>query len=83
MKLYSANLAGQNLFMDYIVIPTKDKAETSFFVDLLKKMHKESTTLSSSKMEDRAFIATLKEAEASDKGSLKKVKAHLDKIIAG
>ena len=68
--------------MDYIVIPTKDKTETIFFVDLLKKMHKESTTLSSSKMEDRAFIAALKEAEASGKGSLKKVKAHLDKVIA-
>ena len=69
--------------MDYIVIPTKDKAETSFFVDLLKKMHKESTTLSSSKMEDKAFIAALMEAESSGKGSLKKVKSHLDKVISG
>ena len=69
--------------MDYIVIPTKSKAETDFFMDLLKKMHKEASTLSPAKMEDRAFIAALKEAEGSGKGNLKKVKGHLDKVISG
>jgi len=68
--------------MDYIVIPTKNKIETDFFMDLLKKMHKEAKTLSPSKMEDRAFIAALKESELSGKGSLKRVKAHLDKVIS-
>jgi hypothetical protein len=46
--------------MDYIIIPTKDKSETDFFMGLLKKMHKDATQLSSAKMEDRAFIAALK-----------------------
>ena len=68
--------------MDYIVIPTKDKTETEFFMDLLKKMHKEAKTLSPSQMEDHAFIAALKESEASGKGSLKKVKSHLQKVIS-
>jgi hypothetical protein len=67
--------------MDYIVIPTANKSETDFFMGLLKKMHKEASTLSSKKMEDRAFIAALKEAEQSGKGSLKKVKAHLAKVM--
>jgi hypothetical protein len=69
--------------MDYIVIPTSNKTETDFFMDLLRKMHKEAKTLSSSQMEDRAFIAALKEAELSGKGSVKKVKSHLDKVISG
>ena len=78
-----ANFEHQTQIMDYIVIPTKDKAETDFFMGLLKKMHKDATTLSPSKMEDRAFIAALKEAEVSGKGSLKKIKSHLDKVISG
>jgi len=69
--------------MEYIIIPTKTKTETAFFQDLLKKMHKETTTLSSNEMEDRAFIAALKEAEQSGKGSLAKVKAHLNKVASG
>jgi hypothetical protein len=50
-------------------------------MDLLKKMHKKASTLSSKEMEDRAFIAALKEAEQSGKGSLKKVKNHLSKLM--
>jgi hypothetical protein len=68
--------------MDYIVIPTNSKSETAFFMDLLKKMHKEAKKLSPSQMEDRAFIAALKESEVSGKGSMKKVKNHLEKVIA-
>jgi len=66
--------------MDYIVFPTKDKAETDFYMGLLKKMQKEATSLSASKMEDRAFIAALKEAEGSGKGNLEKIKGHLDNV---
>ena len=69
--------------MKYIVIPTETKSETSFFLDLLKKMNKEVTTLSTDEMEDMAFIVALKEAEQSGKGSLSKVKAHLKKVASG
>jgi hypothetical protein len=65
--------------MEYIVIPTKDKTETTFFLRLLKKMHKEASSLSSKKMEDITFITALQEAEKSGKGSLNKVKAHLSR----
>ena len=63
--------------MDYILIPSSSKSETSFLLDLMKKMHKEVSTLSSARMEDYAFIAALKEAEQSGKGSLAKVKSQL------
>jgi hypothetical protein len=66
--------------MQYIVIPTKDKSETDFFISLLKRMKKQATSLSSEEMEDRAFVAALKEAEQSGTGSLVKVKSHLKKI---
>jgi hypothetical protein len=66
--------------MNYIVIPTGSKSEQDFFLDLLKKMHKEVSTLSADEMEDVAFIAALKEAEKSGKGSLSKVKKHLQKL---
>lgn len=66
--------------VDYIVIPTKDKAETMFFLGLLKKMQKDVASFSSAKMEDIAFIAALRESENSGKGSLDKVKSHLSKI---
>ena len=69
--------------MDYIIIPTKDKSETTFFLDLLKKMNKNATSVSSAKMEDLAFIEALKEGEQSGKGSLEKVKAHLAKVASG
>jgi len=65
--------------MEYIVIPTKDKSETTFFLHLLKKMNKKASALSPGKMEDIAFIAALKEGEKSGKGSLGKVKAHLSR----
>ncbi len=69
--------------MEYILIPTNSKSETSFFVDLFKKMHKEISTLSTEEMEDLAFISAIKESEHSGKGSLKKVKDHLAKVAAG
>jgi hypothetical protein len=69
--------------MQYILIPSKSKSETDFFMNLLKKMKKEATTLSSDEMEDLAFIAALKEAEKSGKGSMTKVKTHLDKVSKG
>jgi hypothetical protein len=69
--------------MEYILIPSKSKSETAFFLSLLKKMQKESSTLSSDEMEDVAFISALKEAETTPKGSLSKVKAHLSKITSG
>lgn len=68
--------------MEYIVIPTKDKSEITFFLDLLKKMHKDVASFSSKKMEDIAFITALKESEQSGKGSLEKVKSHLSKVAA-
>jgi len=68
--------------MEYIVISTKDKAETAFFLDLLKKLRKQASTLSVEEMEDMAFFAAMKEGEASGKGDLAKVKRHLSKIIA-
>ena len=69
--------------MQYIVIPTNSKSEAAFFLDLLKKLRKEVSTLSAEEMEDTAFIAALKSAEQSGKGSLKKVKAHLYKLTSG
>jgi len=69
--------------MEYIVIPTKDKTETTFFLNLLKKMRKDVSSYSSKEMEDVAFIAALKEAELSGKGKLAHVEAHLAKIASG
>ena len=69
--------------MEYIVIPSNSKSETAFFLDLLKKMRKDVSTLSSDQMEDHAFIAALKEGEKSGKGSLSKIKKHLAKTSAG
>lgn len=69
--------------MEYILIPSNSKSETTFFLNLLKKMQKKASTLSEDEMEDIAFIAALKEAETTPKGSLSKVKAHLSKIASG
>ena len=69
--------------MDYILIPVKDKSETDFFLNLLKKMRKEASTVSSAEMEDLAFIAAMKEGEKSGKGNLNKIKAHLSKVASG
>ncbi len=69
--------------MEYIVIPTKSKSETLFFLDLLKKMHKEVATISADEMEDITFTKLMKEAETSGKGSMSKVKAHLSKVASG
>lgn len=54
-----------------------------FFMSLLKKMRKEVTAFTKSEMEDIAFIAALKEAENSGKGSLNKIKSHLSKTASG
>ena len=69
--------------MEYIIIPSKDKKETEFFLDLLKKLRKNASTLSSDDMEDMAFMVAIKEAEKSGKGDLNKVKGHLSKVMAG
>ncbi len=69
--------------MEYIVIPTSSKSEKDFFLDLLKKMQKKASTLSSAEMEEYAFFEAMKESERSGKGSLAKVKSHLRKIAAG
>jgi hypothetical protein len=66
--------------MDYIVIPTTSKSEKNFFLDMLKKMQKKATTLSTEEMEDFAFMIAMKEAEQSGIGSLPNVKAHLSKV---
>ena len=66
--------------MDYIVIPTTSKSEKNFFLDMLKKMQKKVTTLSTEEMEDFAFMIAMKEAEQSGIGSLPNVKAHLSKV---
>ena len=68
--------------MEYILIPTKSKSETTFFLSLLKKMQKEVSTLSADEMEDLAFLTVLKEAEKTGRGSINKVKAHLSKIAS-
>jgi len=69
--------------MEYIVIPSNSSTETAFFKNLLKKMHKEMSTLSTQNMEDLAFISALKDAEKSGKGNLSKVKSNLSKVISG
>jgi len=69
--------------VDYIIIPTKDKNEKEFFLDLLKKKRKDVTSYSAKERQDLAFIAALKEGEKSAKGSLTNVKAHLEKIASG
>ena len=69
--------------MEYILIPSKSKSETDFFMDLLKKMRKEGATISADDIEDMSFMKALKVAERSGKGSLSKVKSHLSKIAAG
>jgi hypothetical protein len=66
--------------MEYILIPSASKNETTFFIDLFRKMQKQTATISEKEMEDFAFITALKEAEQTPKGSLNKVKAHLAKI---
>lgn len=68
--------------MEYILIPSESKSETAFFVSLLRKMQKQVATVSSEKMEDIAFMAALKEAEQTPKGSLNRVKAHLAKLTS-
>ena len=69
--------------MEYIVIPSNSSTETAFFKNLLKKMHKKMSTLSTQNMEDLAFISALKDAEKSGKGNLSKVKSNLSKVISG
>jgi hypothetical protein len=69
--------------MDYIVIPSSSKSETAFFLDLLKKMRKDVSTLSSEDMEDYALMTAMKKGEESGKGDMEKVKKHLAKISSG
>ncbi|MFM9944231.1 MAG: hypothetical protein ACKVQB_03275 [Bacteroidia bacterium] len=67
--------------MEYILIPSKSKSETTFLLNLLKKVQKEVSTFSKAEMEDFLFTSLLKDAEKSTKGSLINVKSHLSKII--
>lgn len=69
--------------MEYILIPSESKSETTFLLHLLKKLQKNASTISADEMEDIAFMTALKEAEKSPKGSLSKVKAHLSKVASG
>ena len=69
--------------MDYIVIPTKDKSETTFFLNLFRKMNKKASKLTSEQLEEIAFVEALKVSEKSGKGNLKNVLSHLDKVIQG
>ncbi len=69
--------------MDYLLIPVKDKAESDFFVSLLKKMRKDVSTISDGDMEDMAFMAAIKEGEKTGMGSLAKIKAHLSNVATG
>lgn len=69
--------------MEFVLIPTNSKSETAFFVSLLKKMQKQTATLSSEEMEDLAFVWALREAENTGEGSLANVKDHLSRVAAG
>lgn len=69
--------------MEYILVPSKSKSETTFLLNLLKKMQKEASTFSKADMEDFLFSSLLKDAEKTPKGKLSKVKAHLSKIAGG
>lgn len=69
--------------MEYIIIPTSSRSEKEFFLDLLKKMQKKVSTLSAEQMENYVFLEAMKKAEQSGKGSLGKVKSHLEKIASG
>jgi predicted DNA-binding transcriptional regulator YafY len=68
--------------MEYILIPSTSKNETTFLIDLFHKMHKQAVTFSEKEIEDFAFATALKEAEQTPKGSLSKVKAHIAKIVS-
>jgi len=65
--------------MEYILIPSSSKSETTFFLDLFKKMQKEASALSAHEREDVVFMCAIKEGETSGKGSLAKVKERLSK----
>jgi hypothetical protein len=69
--------------MEYILIPTKSKSETVFFLDLLKKMRKEASLFTSEEMEDTLLLSAMKDAESEGIGSFDKAKAHLKKVAAG
>lgn len=69
--------------MDYIIVPTESKSEKDFFLNLMKKMQKKASVLSSKELEDYAFGKALREAGCSGKGSLSRVKSHLAQIASG
>lgn len=53
-----------------------------FFLDMLKKMQKKVTTMSTEEMEDFAFLLVMNEAESLETGSLTNVRYHLSKVAA-
>ena len=67
--------------MEYIVIPTKDKSETDFFLSLFKKMNKKVEKLTADQVEDIGFVEAMKISEKSGNGNLKNVLSHLEKVI--
>jgi len=67
---------------EYVIIPSESASETSFFLDLLKKMKKKASTISLEELEDFALTKALKESAKSPKGNLSKVKAHLAKVAS-
>lgn len=67
---------------EYVIIPSESASETSFFLDLLKKMKKKASTISSNELEDFALTKALKQSQKSPKGSLAKVKSHLANVAS-
>ena len=70
--------------MEYILIPAKDKSEKDFLLHLLKRMRKETTTLSAEEAEDIAFLFAMKESEetrAKAKGVLKAVQFAMEGVL--
>ncbi len=69
--------------MEYILIPSESKAETTFLLNLLKKMQKEASIFSSQELEETLFLSALKDADGNKLGSLEQTKTHLKKVAAG
>jgi len=68
--------------MEYLLITSKDKSETSFFINLFRKMYTKAALLSPQEIEDIGLLKAMKQSEKSGVGKLSNVNSHLDKIIA-
>ncbi len=67
--------------MDYILVPSNSKSETSFILDLFEKMHKKATKLTADEIEEVYFSKIIKEVKLRPKGNLDNVKSSLTKIM--